>query len=198
MKEILLQQGDRGDRGGVVFSSHFSFYFSLFICHGPVRKPAGPGWAILKVLEVSMSPFTPRKTFPFLAAFLGALALLPVAAASPYGGEAAPLSLLRRGGEAVLLASGPVDPSAFGPSEREALERELSSLAASPSAPRETLLCRFQERLSAGEIAALAEEGLQAVGAIPSRAYLFRGRPEDLRRLLDRPGLCWAARWKAP
>jgi len=145
-----------------------------------------------------MSPFTPRKTFPFLAAFLGALALLPVAAASPYGGEAAPLSLLRRGGEAVLLASGPVDPSAFGPSEREALEQELSSLAASPSAPRETLLCRFQERLSAGEISALAEEGLQAVGAIPSRAYLFRGRPEDLRRLLDRPGLCWAARWKAP
>lgn len=136
-----------------------------------------------------------------LAALLGAAVLLPAGAAgllSPHKGDAASLSILRRGGEAVLLASGPVDPSRFDPPEREALERDLASLARATPAAREALLCRFQERLSAGEVKALAEEGLQVVGAIPSRAYLLRGNPEALRTLLARPEVCWAARWAAP
>ncbi|MGC8762902.1 MAG: S8 family serine peptidase [Acidobacteriota bacterium] len=139
--------------------------------------------------------------FPLLAALTGILALLPAAGAAPpapYGGEAEGLSLLRRSGEAVLLASGPVDPSEYGPSEREALERELDALARGPAGRREALLCRFAEGLSAGEIAALGEEGLRVVGAIPSRAYLVRGNPKALQRLLGRPDLCWAARWQAP
>lgn len=127
---------------------------------------------------------------PAFALFAGS----PSATAS----DAASLSLLRREGESVLLAAGPLKPPPFGPLDREALRRELAALSEAPGAPPEALLCRFESRLSREEISALRAEGVEVVGAIPSRAYLLRGRPEALRDLLGRTDLCWATPWKAP